>query len=131
MNVIATILMVDLDPSYQSSDAKRVCSGDRSRVRMASQVQAPLHSPYKSLAVEMPQPLGGSELDALLEQNVYVVPSEAQRPRMVSQTIIRNVRVLGVGDFPRPDMEPTAVPTAVATAVPGAQPTELHLRDCA
>ena len=43
---------------------------------------------------------------------------------MVSQTIIRNVRVLGVGDFPRPDLQPTPVPTAAPATEGGVQATE-------
>jgi Flp pilus assembly protein CpaB len=122
VNVIATILMVDLDPSYQS------LTPNESALVIAPGPQGEAGKSPTTLTLQIAgggdaSAIGRSELDALLEQNVYVVPSEPQRPRMVSQTIIRNVRVLGVGDFPRPDMEPTAIPTAVATAVPGAQPT--------
>jgi pilus assembly protein CpaB len=122
VNVIATILMVDLDPSYQS------LTPNESALVIAPGPQGEAGNSPSTLTLQITgggdaSVIGRSELDALLEQNVYVVPSEPQRPRMVSQTIIRNVRVLGVGNFPRPDMEPTAVPTAVATPVPGAQPT--------
>jgi pilus assembly protein CpaB len=122
VNVIATILMVDLDPSYQS------LTPNESALVIAPGPQGEAGKSPTTLTLQITgggdaSAIGRSELDALLEQNVYVVPSEPQRPRMVSQTIIRNVRVLGVGDFPRPDMEPTAIPTAVATPVPGAQPT--------
>jgi Flp pilus assembly protein CpaB len=122
VNVIATILMVDLDPSYQS------LTPNESALVIAPGPQGEPGKSPTSLTLQISgggdtSVIGRSELDALLEQNVYVVPSEAQRPRMVSQTIIRNVRVLGVGDFPRPDMEPTAVPTAVATPEPGQAPT--------
>jgi pilus assembly protein CpaB len=120
VNVIATILLVDLDPTFQS------LTPNESALVIAP---GPLGEAGKSPTALTLQITGGgdtsligrTELDALLEQNVYIVPSEAQRPRMVSQTIIRNVRVLGVGDFPRPDMEPTPFPTAVPTA--GAEPT--------
>jgi pilus assembly protein CpaB len=44
--------------------------------------------------------LGRTEIDPLLEQPFYVVPSEAQRPRLLSQTLIQDVIVLGVGNFP-------------------------------
>ena len=122
VNVIATILMVDLDPSYQS------LTPNESALVIAPGPQGEAGKSPTTLTLQIAgggdaSAIGRSELDALLEQNVYVVPSEPQRPRMVSQTIIRNVRVLGVGDFPRPDMEPTAIPTAVATPVPGAPPT--------
>jgi pilus assembly protein CpaB len=122
VNVIATILMVDLDPSYQS------LTPNESALVIAPGPQGEAGNSPTTLTLQIAgggdsSVIGRSELDALLEQNVYVVPSEPQRPRMVSQTIIRNVRVLGVGNFPRPDMEPTAIPTVAATPVPGAQPT--------
>lgn len=43
---------------------------------------------------------GRAELDALLDATFYYVPSEAQRPRVVSQMIMQNLRVLNVGTFP-------------------------------
>ena len=123
VNVIATILLVDLDPSFQS-----LMPNESALVIAPGPMAEPGTSPV-SLALQISgggdtSALGRTEFDALLEQNAYVVPSEPQRPRMVSQTIIRNVRVLGVGDFPRPDMEPTPIPTAVPTSETGVQPTQ-------
>jgi Flp pilus assembly protein CpaB len=37
-----------------------------------------------------------------MEQTFYLVPSEPQRPRMVSQTLIQDVIVLQVGNFKLP-----------------------------
>jgi len=45
-------------------------------------------------------PQGRAELDALLEQPFYYVPSEAQRARVVSQRIMQGLPVLQVGTFP-------------------------------
>jgi pilus assembly protein CpaB len=45
-------------------------------------------------------PQGRAELDALLEQPFYYVPSETQRSRVVSQRIFQNLAVLNVGTFP-------------------------------
>jgi pilus assembly protein CpaB len=122
VNVIATILLVDLDPSFQS-----ITPNESALVIAPGPLGEPGTSPT-SLSLQITSggdasALGRTELDALLEQNVYLVASEPQRPRMVSQTVIRNVRVLGVGDFPRPDLEPTPIPTAVPTAAAGVQPT--------
>lgn len=122
VNVIATILLVDLDPSFQS-----ITPNESALVIAPGPQGEPGNSPT-SLSLQITSggdasALGRTELDALLEQNAYIVASEPQRPRMVSQTVIRNVRVLGVGDFPRPDLEPTPIPTAVPTAAAGAQPT--------
>jgi pilus assembly protein CpaB len=62
---------------------------------------------------------GRYELDTTLNQLIYVFPSEAQRPRLVCQTIIQDAVVLNVGMFPLTTVEagaaPTATPVAVAT----------------
>lgn len=42
---------------------------------------------------------GRVELDPTLNQPVYVLPSEEQRPRVVSQILISDATVLGVGRF--------------------------------
>jgi Flp pilus assembly protein CpaB len=123
VNVIATILLVDLESSTQSK-----LPNQSALVIAPGPIGEPGNSPT-SLALQITgggdaSALGQTLFDTLLEQNVYVVPSEAQRPRMVSQTIIRNVRVLGVGDFPRPDLEPTPIPTAAPVTEGGVQPTE-------
>jgi Flp pilus assembly protein CpaB len=44
-------------------------------------------------------PIGRAVFDAGLEQTFYVVPSEAQRPRLVSQTLLQDAIVLQVGTF--------------------------------
>lgn len=123
VNVIATILLVDLDPSFQS------ITPNESALVIAPGPQGQPGSSPSSLSLQITgggdaSAIGRTELDALLEQNAYIVASEPQRPRMVSQTVIRNVRVLGVGDFPRPDLEPTPIPTAVPTTAAGVQPTQ-------
>ena len=45
-------------------------------------------------------PQGRAELDTLLDQPFYYVPSEAQRARVVSQRIMQGLIVLQVGNFP-------------------------------
>ena len=62
-------------------------------------------------------PVGRSEGDE--ELGLYVVPSESQRPRMVSQTLIENVMVLRMGDFPLEEEGKTAE----ATPDPNVTPT--------
>ncbi len=48
----------------------------------------------------MVEPMGGQRGDNELgEENIYVVPSEVQRPRLATQIIIPSATVLHVGDF--------------------------------
>lgn len=54
---------------------------------------------------------GRVELDPNLNEAVYVVPSEAQRPRVVCQTVLQDAIVLRLGDFPlEEEVEPTPAP---------------------
>ena len=55
---------------------------------------------HKLYLVRTLSPQGRAELDALLEQPFYYVPSETQRSRVVSQRIFQNLAVLNVGTFP-------------------------------
>jgi Flp pilus assembly protein CpaB len=56
---------------------------------------------------------GRAEIDPLLEQTFYVVPSEGQRPRLVAQTLLQDSIVLGIGEFPLKEEE--AAPEVQAT----------------
>jgi pilus assembly protein CpaB len=42
---------------------------------------------------------GRSELDTVLGQQFYLIPSEEQRPRVVSQTLLQDAIVLQLGNF--------------------------------
>lgn len=136
VNVIATLNFVDLDTAFQSKLPNSVASV------IASGVQNPEFGP-NFLTAQLIGTTGEGRLqeDAALDSKIYVYPSEAQRARMVSQTLIENVKVLQVGNFPLPEEEikQTAVPTPGGTPVaPEAQqqvqestatPTPLTLPD--
>src|SRR5690606_6994985 len=56
---------------------------------------------------------GRVELDPTFQQPIYVVPSEAQRPRLVRQMILQDVVVLKLGNFIREaptSTDPNAAP---------------------
>ena len=54
-------------------------------------------------------------IDPVLGQAVYVVPSEAQRPRYVSHMLLQDAVVLQVGNFPLPGQEAQAQATPTPT----------------
>lgn len=56
--------------------------------------------------------MGRVELDTVLNQPIYIVPSESQRPRLVSQTLIQDAIVLRMGDF---ELESAAKPATSET----------------
>ncbi len=124
VNIIATILMVDLDTNFQSRLPNRtgivIAPGPIDENQ--TYVTALLHSPpgYEVVSGDAYSYLGRIEIDPTMNNPVYVIPSEAQRPRMVSQTLIQDVVILGLGNFtPVADEQ---VPAAAPVAQPG-QPT--------
>jgi pilus assembly protein CpaB len=72
-------------------------------------------------------------LDPVLNQPIYLVPSEAQRPRVVSQTLVQDAIVLWVGDFTTESysagtsgqpVQPTPTPVPGQNAPPSAAPVK-------
>lgn len=63
-------------------------------------------------------PQGRTELDPTLNQPIYVLPSEAQRPRVVSQILISDATVLGIGRFAQPEATKAPTPQGGATPTP-------------
>lgn len=94
VNIIASMLFVDLDQNFQTVLPNNTAV-----------VTAPGTSPEggttltSKITSEGASPAGRGENDPSLNQPVYLVPSEAQRPRMVTQTMLQDAIVLQVGDF--------------------------------
>jgi pilus assembly protein CpaB len=65
---------------------------------------------------------GRTELDPVLNEPVYVQPSEEQRPRIVTQLIISDAMVLGVGKFSL-EGGPSGAAAPTPTPAPGGEPT--------
>lgn len=133
VNVIVTMLMVDMDSDFQTVLPNRsaavigpgpgilIGSGTTEEIQAmnlgvqqsgttaAEQSQAVIEAsgeipPSKLTAQNVSggpsSVIGKTITDPLLEQTYHVVPSENQRPRMVSQNLLQDAVVLGVGDFP-------------------------------
>jgi pilus assembly protein CpaB len=107
VNVIASMMFVDLDTEYQTilpnEAATVIGAGTSPEEGGPSTLTASIREGSNSQ--------GRTELDPLLEQSFYIVPSERQRPRLVSQNLLQDAIVLGVGSFPLRDEEPEAEPT--------------------
>lgn len=124
VNVIATLLMVDLDTDYQSVTPNQsaavigagpgVIIGAETAEEVAIEANTDMTKVTGQTVSGGPSSLlGRTEIDPLLEQTLYAVPSEGQRPRLVSQTLLQDAIVLGVGDFPLTDQieeEPAPTP---------------------
>jgi pilus assembly protein CpaB len=111
VNIIASMLFVDLDQNFQTvlPNNTAVVTAPGAAPNGPSTVTAGITSPG-------PSPAGRGETDSSINQPIYVVPSEAQRPRMITQTMLQDVIVLQVGDFALSDAAATA-------AAPAANPT--------
>ncbi len=128
VNIIASILMVDLDTTFQSALPNRsgyvVAPGPIGGDNEAS-LTARLFSPseYAVAAADAASFLGRIEMDPTMNSPVYVLPSETQRPRIVSQTLIQDAMVLQMGTFSLESLS-NAAASAQPTATPTAQPRQ-------
>jgi Flp pilus assembly protein CpaB len=125
VNVIGAIHLVDLDANFQTILPNKVAVVAPPQV-MSVGADGKTVNNVTSITSKIDNSIQGrAELDATLNQPIYVQPSENQRPRLISQTVIQNAIVLGIGDLSAAVSEsPAAAPTAVggaavtATAVP-------------
>jgi pilus assembly protein CpaB len=77
-------------------------------------------------------PVGRTELDPLLNELVYVVPYEAQRPRLVTQILMQDAIVLKYGEFSYEDLtpeEPAPTETEEGEQAQGEQPVVAEPQD--
>lgn len=126
VNVLVSLLLTDVDANFQT--------------RMPNNT-APVFAPGvwsegtpPTISVSIPSaamPAGVSsgqgrvELDGTMNQAVYVVPSEVQRPRPVSQTLIQDAIVLHVGSFLDDEQAaPSGEENPEATAEPTPEPVD-------
>jgi pilus assembly protein CpaB len=114
VNVIATMLFVDLDLDFQSelpnNTAAVINPGGNAIVLNSREgesvvpqiVYDPLIDPLVAQVATggATSPEGRAESDPILgNQPFYLVASEAQRARLVSQTLLQDVVILHVGNF--------------------------------
>jgi pilus assembly protein CpaB len=95
VNVNACMLFVDVDPAFQS-----VLPNFTSLITGTGFL--PDQLPVLSVNIvtgENPSRQGRVELDPTLQQPLYAVPSEGQRPRLVCQMILQDVVVMNLGNF--------------------------------
>jgi Flp pilus assembly protein CpaB len=134
VNVLATMLFTDLDADFQSAlpngsgtilaagnsflQGPQLTSSDSTTTNKSD----PLVNTLTNQTIPSAGVIGRTVEDPAYKQPFYVLPSEKQRPRLVSQTLIQDVIVLQMGDFPTESSQPTPVPTQSAEAVPTPTP---------
>jgi len=115
VSVIASMLFLDLDSEFQTSLPNNIGG-----------VTGPFVNPETGESFITIRVVGGTdapiygrtELDPILNELAYVIPSEPQRTRLVTQTVLYDVEILQVGDFPLVEEEP---PPAVDAEVGSAE----------
>lgn len=118
VNLIVTLGFVDLDTDFQT------ILPDRIGLVIASGPPNPESKQNDPLTVDINTGIfGKTVIDPVLGQAVYVFPSEAQRPRVVSQMLIQDAVVLQVGDFPLAGQESVQAKPQATAAGNQPQPT--------
>ncbi len=116
VNVNACMTLVDLDPAFQTILPNHigVLTVPQSAAGGAT-TSVPLSlGLVTSGAADQPSQ-GRTEVEGAFQQPLYVIPSEAQRPRLVCQMILQNVVVMNLGNF---QLQAPVVAAANATPSP-------------
>jgi Flp pilus assembly protein CpaB len=119
VNVMASFLLVDVDQNFQSRLPNKTGSVTLPGPTGGTQAASGTATGGNTATITIAGPAsdqGRTEVDPTLNQPVYLLPSEPQRARLISQTLIQNAIVLWVGTF-----EPGAY--AKATGGQAVQPT--------
>jgi Flp pilus assembly protein CpaB len=120
VNVIATTLFIDVDATFQTSLPN--LTAQVTGVGFIPDALPVLTASISGAGAKQ----GRAEADPTLNQALYLLPSEEQRPRLVSQMILQDIQVLHVGDFilsgqePQKAVEGQPTPTPAPLAKPKA-----------
>jgi pilus assembly protein CpaB len=125
VDVIATMLMVDLDPDFQTvlPNETRVLVGADGALLTGLSCEVFNQSATGTECINNVAALFGRlDVEESSGQSLFSRPRENQRPRLVTQRIVENATVLHVGTFPLPeDLSPVASAPAEGAGAP-AQP---------
>jgi pilus assembly protein CpaB len=114
VDVLVTMLLVDLDPDFQSLVPNLVTPAiaPGGTDEFPAPVLTMVFGKFEDDRPENLPPFmyGKIITEAELEQPMHVFPQEQQRPRMVTQRLIEGARVLQVGTFPLEQPEVVATP---------------------
>lgn len=120
VNILGSVLLIDIDANFQTRLPNKV-----GEVSTASGTGPEGAQVATSLTVRVEGGVQGrAELDPSINQGIYVLPSEVQRPRLVSQTLVQDAMVLWVGEYPAGNVDVTQPTPTPAPAAEGqaAQP---------
>lgn len=136
VNVIVTVLFTELDTDFQSKlpnvTAAVIAPGPNvvlwqstsSGTQASTSASLASSETLQNLTAQIASggivaSLGRTLEDPVLEETFYLAPSETQRPRLVSQSLIQDVLVLHVGNF---DLDEPVEPVVVEEGQPTPTP---------
>lgn len=124
VDVIITLLMVDVDQDFQSTLPNLVtpiiAPGGTEDFPAPFLTAAIVEFKDEREGAVPPFILGRVDTEPELDQQVHVFPQEAQRPRLVSQRLVEGAVVLHVGTFPLEERQVVEVPQeGVGAPTPG------------
>ena len=102
VNVMASFLLVDIDPNYQTKLPNKTGGVLLPGPTTTTGANQPNGTTSNSATITITGPnadQGRTEVDSTLNQPIYLLPSEPQRARLISQTLIQDAIVLWVGTF--------------------------------
>ena len=129
VNLNACFLFVDVDPTFQTitPDLTATLTGTGFGNVTTSDGSSAEGLPILSLGVSPSDaPQGKLELDPSLQQPYYLIPSEAQRPRMVCQMMLQDVVVMKLGNFSREEGATIDTPSVPPTTDANGQPVQTN-----
>jgi pilus assembly protein CpaB len=112
VNIIASMLVIDIDQDFQSklpNNTSKLVPPNSSETDPGSLTANTTMAGISG---------GRVQIDSTINAPTYLIPSEPQRPRLVSQMVIQDAIILRMGNFPSNEVaktsgvEPTAQPAA-------------------
>ena len=125
VDVLATMLMVDLDQDFQSvlpNETRILVAADGTLLTALSCEVFSTTASGAECSNTLAALFGRLDTEEASGQSLYSRPRENQRPRLVSQRIVENATVLHVGTFPLPEVaSAVAQPADQGVGAPAAQ----------
>ena len=129
--VVGCMWLVDTDPEWQTKlpnlTGQVMVAGAEGEPVLGTAANVGKRVLEDGTVIEGASYSGRTEYNEILGEAIYVVPSEAQRPRLVCQNIIQDAIVLRMGEVPLETTEtvqptPTPAPEEQVEAAPVVEP---------
>jgi Flp pilus assembly protein CpaB len=121
VDVLISFLLISVDADFQSqlpNETTAISALGGTPQLFGPHVTAPIYPGLQDSTRRVGGeywPYGRVDIDPELDLPIHVIPSESQRPRLVSQRLIENATVLEVGTFSLEDIMPNVVQTVTQT----------------